>query len=218
MHPSLEPSFVHFCSHDNERILRPIELLDQSSPTWISRLVEDERAPYHEGEVIVYYQRRREFLKQVARLRSTDEWIAAHTQADEAAINPEQLLALELVGEPMSAESRGCYRTSTLFASLEIDFDSQDRRQLLDISATGFAVQSGKERQIGDVVDVALTTSRGRFRGASSVQSVKPLNNDQWRLGVNCIDQDPRNRLLQELTTLSMQVQRDQLRRLSGAA
>jgi hypothetical protein len=166
-----------------------------------------------DGQVLVYYDKRRDFVKQSAKLE-----IHLHEE-DEDQVDGVMRYAIELLGEAVNAESRQTFRVSTVISGRTASFDDEGDVPLVDVSATGYAVIATKQRNVGEIVKTTLNHDGRHFSGSACVQSVCQLDDQRIRYGMFCVDKrQPGNNLNQGLLTISMAVQREQLRRLSRAS
>ena len=154
-------------------------------------------------DIRIFFERDREFMQQPARV--------------EASLEDECLtLAIQPLGEAVSAESREYYRVSTVFADLSIDFGGETC-QLTDISALGFSVLSQDQHARGDIVSATISHEGTSYRGEAQVQSVTDLGGTQ-RYGLVCASEKSSGATLQKgLQKVSMDVQRSQLKRRARA-
>lgn len=89
----------------------------------------------------------------------------------------------------------------------------------MDVSVTGFSVISPERYQVGQQIQSTIDSGGNQFKGSASVQSIKMLPIGKTRYGFHCSDNRGRKGGLAEgLQKLSMEMQRLQLRRRSGAA
>ena len=171
---------------------------------------EEEQLGFEEGlEFLVYYDFKREFMKQPARIQTV---IEVDREFDARAS-----IAFQTCGEPASAESRQCYRASTVISKRKISIGSEDRCPLLDVSLFGFAFIGTKSYQIGQILKTIITHESQTFQGTAAVQSIQVLPDGRIRYGMYCSNDRNSDADLQKgLHLLSMAVQREQLKRLAG--
>ena len=98
-------------------------------------------------EVLIYSHIEGKFMKQAARIDA----VLASVKRD---------IRFELTGEPVSAESRDCYRVSTVLTDLTAKLGTEEGCPLLDVSATGFGVAATGRYHIREVVTAPKVTSR----------------------------------------------------------
>ncbi|HAI14108.1 MAG TPA: hypothetical protein DCM28_20550 [Phycisphaerales bacterium] len=166
-----------------------------------------------DGQVLVYYDRRRDFLKQSAKYE-----VVIHEE-DEDQVDGVMRLSIELLGEPVDAESRQTFRVSTVISGRTAHFAEEGEVSLVDVSASGYAVIASGKHNVGEIIKTTLNHDGRQFTGTACVQSVCELDTKRTRYGMFCVDKrQPGNNLNQGLLTISMAVQREQLRRLSRAS
>ncbi|MCB9845289.1 MAG: hypothetical protein H6811_04805 [Phycisphaeraceae bacterium] len=197
--------FMNVPSSSSQRTLHPGIVVDASDQTITVR--PGQGIGFQPAQRIrLYYEIKREFMQQAAVVDATLE-------TDEGPI-----LAIRPEGTPVSAESRQCYRVSTVFSSHTATVADEPGCMLTDVSVTGFSVIAAGPLAQGEVVRVALGHDRATFSGRACVQSIKQLPSGQTRFGFHCVqDKGAAGNLPQGLQTISMAVQREQLRRLAGA-
>jgi hypothetical protein len=200
--------FIRFPNESNNRILHPVDVTETSGSDNLTVLPENpDLALEAEQEVLIYFEKKRKFMQQPARV--------------EALLEGEQgnVAILKTLGEPVSAESRQCYRVSTVLSKLTTTFDGVEGCSLRDVSVTGFAVISSKKYKTGQIIDAELRFEGKRYTGKTSVQSVTEMPEGQFRYGVNCVKTAASPQSLSKgVQQISMSVQRQQLNRLAGGA
>lgn len=180
-------------------------------------------------EVLMYFNGRREFMQQIARVTqihahdasggsaSDTEAARAESAREGSETNEGPVFVLEPVGEPISAEARQTYRVSTISARIEARVGSETGLPVQDLSATGFAVLADEIYLVGQTVDVSIRHGEESCAGKAAIQSFRELESGRLRYGLRAIAEDPRAReFLSTLQRISLAVQREQLQR-SGA-
>ena len=165
--------------------------------------VEEKDLPLGAGQdVFIYFEIDQKFMQQSAR-------IDAIMQAD-----PKQVVGLETIGEPLSAENRECFRVSTVMAGLTATVGAEEKCPVLDMSASGCAVLTSFRHSTGSVIEITLPFEGSRFTGKGRVHSVRETSSDRFRIGLACAgDQKAGDELREGLNTITMSIQRQQLRR-----
>lgn len=200
--------FIQFPDETVRRVLHPGEAIDVVEGVVVRP--EPGVPPIDGGdELLIYYELDREFVKQAARVFEVIE-------------NPEDpqsqpTIKFELIGGPVSAESRQCYRVLTALCNLEADVGENQDCQLVDASITGFGVIARPGLKTGSNLPVTLNYDDRTYSGSACLQSIKVLDNNRTRYGFSSNDSEE-SELANGLRAISLGVQRQQLRRLSGAA
>lgn len=165
------------------------------------------RAARGDGACEVFFQGPREFMKHSAVL------------VDPGSASPEGCdIAVRLRGEPVSAESREAFRVGTVLSDYSGEFDGLGVCPIVDVSATGLAFIAKRALGIGDAVAFSFEVGGERYAGRGVVQSCKPVRAGH-RHGLLCVSTGTAPGCLSKgLQRLTMEAQRLQLRRLSGAA
>ena len=184
--------------------------------SYIAQFEEQDLGIEADLEFLLYYELRQKFVKQGARI--VEVIVAEDGTEEDATAVQEQPVRFVTTSDPAPAESRECYRVSTAVANIIIEVAKEDCK-LLDVSITGFAVVSTQDHKIGSTLVTTLTHEDQRFTGNACVQSVRELPDGSFRFGLLCSDQNARESELKKgLQKMSMFLQREQLRRMSGAA
>lgn len=153
-------------------------------------------------ETLVFYSPKREFLQQPARIVETAE--------DEQGF----LAGFETTGDAVSAESREHYRVGTGEVEIEASVGSEGSCHVQDLSATGFAAVANSHHLLGASLDVEVRYEAQSCSGSATVQSIRELANG-YRYGL--VSKDAGGGAFQQgLGEISLAVQREKLRRLSG--
>ncbi|MHC4589250.1 MAG: hypothetical protein ACYTAQ_07895, partial [Planctomycetota bacterium] len=91
-------------------ILHPAKVREAGASGHTAEL-EESNVPLEAGkDLFIYYERKRKFVKQAARIDAVMQ------------TNPALVVGFQLTGEPVSAESREWFRVSTVMANLTADF------------------------------------------------------------------------------------------------
>ncbi len=199
-------------SNDNRRVLIPAKTTSVEGKS-AQVHCEDTTMSFDAGtEATVFYQPQREFMQQAAIVHGLQS-----TEPQEEGAEPS--LLIELLGEPVSAESRACFRASTAATdAYKVTFEGKANTPMLDVSITGLAVAFTPGLQVGDQVDVEFSVGGKTFKGRSVIQSVAELSSKVTRYGVHCIESKDVDGLTKGLQKLSMAVQREQAQRRARAA
>jgi len=219
--------FVQLPNETASRVLHGATTVRRDNDTWLIR-VDDDTLPFEPGQsLFVYFERQREFMQQPATVVAIEvEPAPEATDAEPGATSERQAhsdsgvtLQLQTHGQAVSAESRQCYRASTAVSKRTATLDDESDCLLLDVSMTGFAVRSRTARQVGDIVKTVLHENGRTWSGHACIQSVREIIPGQWRYGLHCADSKATEGDLHKgLQSINLAVQREQLKRLSGAA
>ncbi len=204
-------AFMRLANAPHQREMHELRVLARQGRSWTVAAREEGLVVEIGAEVTLFFELRYQFVQQAGRVTVLHD--------DVAGIEFE----IELVGAPFSAENRGCYRVLTLLTDqwLQLGGEGQriERCQIVDISATGCAIIAEQKLEISQIIKAVLTYGDIDYRGFVSVQSVSELSRGRIRYGVHCLEiRDRDQNLGVGLRLLSMAAQREQLRRLSGAA
>ena len=155
-------------------------------------------------DVTLYADVRGKFFQQAAKVVS------------ESAAEGSVLIVFETIGDPVSAEQRGSYRTITVLLDYPVQVDRIAGCTLADVSPEGVGIITPKPLTVGSLVDVNLQVENQTVTERMKVQGLKILPNGKMRFGLFIPSKSsPSRAKLQKIATY---FQRVQLRRLSGAA
>lgn len=208
--PATTPqAFVEISSPSEQRVLHPLSVLARQGNSWTVSSLEPGLTIEDDSEVRMYFDLRRQFMQQPAEVKAV--------RRDEE--NDTVEIEIELQGNPVSAESRQCFRIITVLSDRWMKFGSEEHCQIVDISATGCALISTQELKGSQCVPSSIEYRGKTYQGNLCVQSTKQLSSGKFRYGLHCTDRSKQEgNLLMALQILSMEIQREQLRRLAGAA
>jgi hypothetical protein len=197
--------FFSIPNESKKLILHPATVKETGTCGYTAELEESEVGLEAGQDVFVYYEFRRKFVKQAARVETV-------MQTDPT------LVGFRVTGEAISAESREWFRVSTVMAKLSADFGPETGCPLLDVSSVGFAVEATQSYQVGDVLTATLKYQSRQFSGKARIQSVRELGGSRFRYGVHSIeDKTSGGDLRKGQQQISAAVEREHLRRLAGS-
>lgn len=226
------------------RILHPGSITEAQDGGYMA-LMDGSDLPASAGDnAFVYFEQRREFMQQPIAIDAVftsadlEAPTASHVESDsypspfgdepqvDATVETlddstmRVIVGFHPTGEPVSAESRQCYRVLTSISSdVSAVIDGQHNCPVLDVSATGFSIMSEAPLRQGQVVRVTLNHEQNDYAGSAVVQSSKELNDGRYRYGLYCAgDEKSNGSLFKGLQQIGTKIQREQIRRLNGAA
>jgi len=194
--------FLHIPDETGQRTLHPGSVVEADEDRFTAVFEADGLVVEDEQDVFIYCEIDAQFAKLPGRVENVVQ------------DSPRPVLALEMKGEPVAAESRKCHRVSTALSDHAINVAEEPDCQLMDISVVGCAVTSERQYGIGDLVTVRFSYDGASFEGAARVQSIRGLAGDKTRYGLLCVeDRSLDGSLKQGLQKFSMALQREKLRR-----
>jgi hypothetical protein len=196
--------FLNLPNDSKQRVLHPATVKETRKHGYTAEL-EESNIPLRPGQdLFVYYDLKRRFVKQHARID-----VVMQT-------TPILVVAFQLTGEPMSAESREWFRVSTVMANLTASVGTEPECRLLDVSTAGFAIEAGKRHEIGQIVPVTLRYQGSQFSGHARIQSMRQIGKGRYRYGLHAVeDKTSGGDLRKGQQHISAAIEREQLRRLS---
>ena len=187
-----------------KQILHAGVVLSVEEETCVVRL--DDSCPAIEENLdgFLHFEHKQKFFQQAARV--------ARKESDEPCV-----FALKLQGQPVSAESRQCYRVSCLGAGIKATVGEEKDCEVVDVSATGLAFYTTGTFEIGRQVRVTFFYGGEEYAGQATIQSMRRVSARLIRYGVHCGDTKSKtDTLARSLASINQSIQRDQLRRLAG--
>lgn len=198
-------SVIFFNIHDvsEERVLHRAKIVMAEGNVYNAQLEEEGLDLKEEMALFIYFKMESQFMRQAARIGSV------------TGAGSEILVEFETVGEPFSAENRQALRISSVGTDLKATFGDEENCEVVDVSATGFALYAKKEHKIDSEVEAKLYFEGETFKGTVNIMAVVKRKG-QIRYGVRCSD-DPQTgaSLKNGLGRITMAIQRKQLARLS---
>jgi hypothetical protein len=158
-----------------------------------------------EQELLLYYTNKGEFSQQPIRINAIMEG------------RDSNVIGFTTIGEPVSAQSRECFRVTAAIAGLTATIDDHPGCPLVDVSATGFSVICSAAYTIGQNVPVTMRHEGRVFTGLATVQSARAIKPGRIRYGMFCGGRKAMGDLESGLAQISASLQRAQLRRIAGA-
>jgi hypothetical protein len=195
--------FLNIPDISEERVLHRAKIITAEEKLYSAELEEEGLALEDEMGLFIYFKLDRKFMRQAARIGSV------------SGSESKTLVEFETIGEPFSAENRQALRISSVGADLKAMFGAEKDCEVVDVSATGFAVYSTKEHAIDSRVETTLYFEGETFIGTVSVMAVVKRKG-QIRYGVHCLNEPKTGSSLKKgLGRITMAIQRKQLARLS---
>ena len=196
--------YIQIPNESVHRLLHPGRLTDFIDGVYTCTLQEP-ALPLRPGlSVVVFYEIKNRFMQQPARVEAILE------------SEPSPVIGLMITGDAISAEARQCYRVSTVMTSARAKLGRESECQVLDISATGFAMMSTKQHLLGEVVTAILSFEDLVYQGLARVQSVREMPDGSMRYGLHGIEsRDGDSQLIKGQNEIAMAMQRAQLKRLA---
>ncbi len=197
------PVYLAIPNAQNKRLLHEGRVLEVDGRRVVIEF-DDVITPPSGIEVLLFAEVRGKFFQQGA------------TVTQQRQDMPRTTIEFHTVGDPVSAEQRGSYRTSVVAWKIPVNVDKFVGCQLADVSPEGIGIISPKPLAVGTTVTIGLDFDGHVIAGQFRVQTAKILPNGSIRFGLFVAD--GRSPIRDQLQRLSGHVQRAQLKRISGAA
>lgn len=202
--------FVCFAGGTGVRVLHHAKVTERADDLITIRFTDPDGVPTERPEhLTLFFDGPKEFMQQPAQ--------AVMFESVEDPGSEAMLASVHLMGQPVSAESRKCYRVGTMLADYTANFGRLGECKLVDVSAVGVGFLSEQRLALGDQLEIEIKLGAKATQGLGYIQSVKRVAIG-YRYGLLCIEDKSKNGLSKTLQQLTMDAQRTQLRRLSGAA
>ncbi|MBW2242607.1 MAG: PilZ domain-containing protein [Deltaproteobacteria bacterium] len=172
---------------------------------WMATFSAGSPALAPEQDVLIYFEIKREFMQQPAAIHSVE-------RGDEGTV-----VIFEPLGDPVSAESRQHYRVSTVTSDVTATIGDEQGCRVVDISSTGFAAVAREAHDIGTTLDVCMTFEGKSCTGSAAIQSLRERPGGKFRYGLVSVNSGESRDFQEQLNDISLEIQRSQLRGLSGA-
>ncbi|HEU4578380.1 MAG TPA: PilZ domain-containing protein [Polyangiaceae bacterium] len=185
-----------------KRVLRPATVCAYENPTLTLRLEEPCVGIEPGEEATIHFEARRKFMQQLARV--------LHKESEQPL-----MLVIQLLAEPISSESRQCYRVSCLGENIRATVDSEAGCEVVDLSATGLAFYSRRDWALGSQVHITLSHAGKIYEGQATIMSSRRMTPKTIRHGVLCTEREG-GTLARSLAAINLAIQSEQQRRLAG--
>ena len=196
--------FLNLPNESKRCILHPAKVKEASTSGNTAELEETDVSQQAGQDVFVYYNLKRKFVKQPARIDAVMQTA------------PVLVVGFQITGEAMSAESREWFRVSTVMARLKATVGAESECRLLDVSSAGFAVETATRHEIGQIVPVTLYYQGDQFSGEARIQNIREMGEGRFRYGLHAVeDKACGGDLRKGQQHISAAIEREQLRRLS---
>lgn len=172
---------------------------------------------FEPGEaLIVFFERDRAFMQQAIRIDAVMPDESAPPARTDDQPSP-VLFSFEVLGLPISAETRQSYRLSTEGHDLPVTVGDEQACKMPDVSESGFSAICSVPHPIGTILEVVMSCDGKQYRGNAIVQSVKVLGEERFRHGFRTIQErnrDEANELDRALEDITSMLQRERLEQL----
>lgn len=185
-----------------KRVLRPATVCAYEKPMLTLRLAEPCSGAEPGVEAMIHFEARRKFMQQLVRV--------VRQESDQPLV-----LALQLLAEPTSSESRQCYRVSCLGEDIRATVDDEAGCEVVDLSATGLAFYSRRDCALGSQVHISLSYAGKTYEGQATIMSSRRMTPKTIRHGVLCTEREGGS-LAKSLAAINLAIQGEQQRRLAG--
>ena len=200
-----KPVLLQVSDESENRALHPGKIIGVEDNTYTCEFDRDENLSCEEDEAaFIYFEDARTFMQQSVRICSIAE---AESKLE---------ITLETTSDPVSAESRECYRVSTVTLGLTVAVAGEEICPLLDVSASGMSATTATPLKLADEIRVTLSYDGRAYTGEVIVQNIRELGPGRFRHGFHCVeDRRCGGNLQQGLQVVSATVQRLLIKRMA---
>ncbi len=199
-------TFLLIPNGSNKRVLYPGKVVESEAIQFAAEFDEaiNSKLPVVGAEVIAYGELRGKFYQQGA--------IIFEIRASDA----RPVIVFDRVGDAVSAEQRQTFRVSVALSGIVANIGDERNCQVVDLSPEGLGVVSGRELKLGSLIPVSMMVEGQPIANAARVQTAIKRPDGKFRYGL--LIPDKKSPARKALERASSSFQRQQLRRLSGAA
>ncbi len=199
--------FLRFDSPSRGRLLRPgiVQEIREGGLT----LAFDARhhAVENGEEKLVYYDQASDFVQQP---------VLVEAQSSDG---PPFVLSVKSIGDAVSAGTREEDRVATRGSGLAATLEDENGCLIQDVSLSGLAVISTWKYRIGRCLEIAIRYGDEEFLGKMEVRYGNALDAAKTRYGLLGVFDTAEGRGLQNgLTRMTLEIQRQHLKRISGSS
>ena len=199
--------FLRFDSPSRGRLLQPGIVREIRDNGWTLTFEIRHHAVEIGEEKWVYYNKARDFLQQR---------VLVEAQSSEG---PPFVLTLKFIGDAVSARAREEDRVSTSGSALRASLEDEDGCLIQDVSLSGLSVIATRRYPVGRSLEIAIRYGDEEYVGQVEVQCVHVLGAGEIRYGLLGVFDTAEGRDLQNgLTRMTLEIQRQQLKRILGSS
>jgi hypothetical protein len=157
-------------------------------------------------EKLAYYNKARDFVQQPVVVEA------------QSSGGPPFVLSVKPIGDAISVGTREEDRVSTTGTGLTAILEDEDGCLVKDVSLSGLAVVSNRKYHVGRCLEIAIPYADEEYVGQMEVQCAHPLDTGETRYGLlGVFDTEAGRNLQNGLTRMTLEIQQQYLKRLSGS-
>ncbi len=200
--------FLRFDSPSRGRLLQAGVVREIRDGGWTLAFEARHHAVETGEEKLVYYNRARDFVQQPVLVEA------------QSSSGPPFVLSVKSIGDAVSAGTREEDRVSTRGTGLTATLEDEDSCLIQDVSLSGLAVISNRKYHIGRCLEIAIRYGDEEYVGQVELQCAHPLGGGETRYGLlGVFDTDDGRRSLENgLTRMTLEIQQQHLKRISGSS
>jgi hypothetical protein len=158
-------------------------------------------------EKLLYYNKARDFVQQP---------VLVEAQSSDG---PPFVISVKSIGDAVSAGTREEDRVSTRDTGLTVALEDEDGCLIQDVSLSGLAVISNRKYHVGRCLEIAVPYADDEYVGQVEVQCAHPLEGGKTRYGLlGVFDTEAGKSLQNGLTRMTLEIQQQYLKRISGSS
>jgi len=199
--------FLRFDSPSRGRLLQSGIVRQTQNGEWALTFETRHRAVKIGEEKLIYYDTAGDFVQQP---------VLVEAQSSDG---PPFVLTLKLVGDAVSVETRKEGRVSAIDDGLVATLEGEDGCLIQDVSLSGLAAISTWEYQVGRRLRIAISDGGKEYVGQVEIRCVNTLDRGKTRYGLLGVFDTAEKRSLQNgLTRMTLEIQQQHLKRISGSS
>ncbi len=199
--------FLRFDSPSRGRLLQSGIVREIKDGGWTLAFETRHHAVKTGEEKLVYFSRARDFVQQPVRVEA------------QSSDGPPFVLTLKSIGDAVSVGTREEDRVSTSGTGLMATLEDEDGCLIQDVSLSGLAVISTWKYPVGRCLEIAIRYGNEEYVGQVEIRCANALDSGKTRYGLLGVFDTAAGRDLQNgLTRMTLEIQQQQLKRISGSS
>ena len=199
--------FLRFDSPSRGRLLHPGIVRQVQNGEWTLAFETRHHAVKTGEEKLIYYDRARDFVQQPVLVEA------------QSSNGPPFVLTLKSIGDAVSVGTREEHRVSTIDTGLVATLEGEDGCLIRDLSLSGLAVISTWKYPIGRCLEIAIRYGNEEYVGQVEIRCVNTLDGGKTRYGLlGVFDTEEERGLQNGLTRMTLEIQQQHLKRISGSS
>ena len=199
--------FLRFDSPSRGRLLQSGIVRQAQNGGWTLAFETRHHAVETGEEKLLYYDQARDFVQQP---------VLVEAQSSDG---PPFVLTLKSIGDAVSVGAREEDRVSAGDTGLVATLEGEDGCLIQNVSLSGLAIISTWKYQVGQCLEIAIRYGGEEYVGQVEIRCVNTLDGGKTRYGLLGVFDTAAKRSLQNgLTRMTLEIQQQHLKRISGSS